>query len=555
MEHLGSAAPLVEPITRQPRRGIDETPTRTVMTSEAPAWIPQDSPPAAGPVDQDALGSREQLRWFLTLWVMALAFHYTDDQPLSALPVLALCLPALIFPSSLLALGGVAAVAAVNAVTTLPAPANHKILSLLVALSFGGAAVWVLATRNRAGSGSRGAVSDGAVSDGAAGNRLSDRDVFARRWLETARTPAALSLLVIYSFTTFDKLNTAFFDPATSCAGTLLRQLLTFNGANDGLTLAPMMVRTAAIGTVLVEATILVCLAVPGLRRWGVPLGVGLHMVLAPASFWDFSTMVFAVYMLLLPASMFARLAPRSTGRRQLALTAFGVHMLLSITVEMSGLESGPFGVQWHTLLFLTWCAAVLPFMLPLVLSCLSGRWRDGAGSGGRAGSGWPGWRVRPVFLLLVPLLAFVNGAAPYLGLKTVGVYSMFSNLHTERGVTNHLITGLPALNVVPYERDTVTITQVRTDDGTEDAMPMTDWLNEKPPVTVPLLEVRRVVALWRDEGLHGVRVEYLRNGTPQVATDAITDPVLSAPPSWWQRHLLAFRAIDSGLGANICRW
>lgn len=527
------------------------------MTSEAPARIPQDSPAEPGPVGQDALGSREQLRWFLTLWVMALAFHYTDDQPLSALPVLALCLPALIFPSSLLALGGVAAVAAVNAVTSLPAPANHKILSLLVALSFGGAAVWVLATRNRAGSGST--ASDGAASDESVGNRsndwVGDRDVFARRWLEAARTPAALSLLVIYSFTTFDKLNRAFFDPATSCAGTLLRQLLTVNGANDGLTLAPMIVRTAAIGTVLVEATILVCLAVPGLRRWGVPLGVGLHMVLAPASFWDFSTMVFAVYLLLLPAPMFARLAPRSAGRRQLALTAFGLHMLLSITVELSGLETGPFGVRWHTLLFLTWFVAVLPFMLPVVLSSLTGRWRDGAASVRGAGSGWPGWRVRPVFLLLVPLLAFANGAAPYLGLKTVGVYSMFSNLHTERGVTNHLISGLPALNVVPYERDTVTITQIRTDDGTEDAMPLTDWLNEKPPVTVPLLEVRRVVALWREEGLHGVRVEYLRNGAPKVATDAITDPVLSARPSWWQRHLLAFRAIDSGLGANICRW
>ena len=177
----------------------------------------------------------------------------------------------------------------------------------------------------------------------------------------------------------------------------------------------------------------------------------------------------------------------------------------------------------------------------------------DGAGSSGGSGSGWPGWRPRPAFLLLVPLLAFVNGASPYLGLKTVGVYSMFSNLHTERGVTNHLISGLPALNVVPYERDTVT--GVHTDAAVKRGMARTDWLEETPPVTVPLLEVRRVVALWQEEGLHGIRVEYLRDGVPRVAADAITDPVLSVRPSWWQRNLVAFRAIDSGLGANICRW
>jgi hypothetical protein len=47
----------------------------------------------------------------------------------------------------------------------------------------------------------------------------------------------------------------------------------------------------------------------------------------------------------------------------------------------------------------------------------------------------------------------------------------------------------------------------------------------------------------------------HLRDGVPYVVADAITDQELAAPLSWWQRHLLAFRAIDSGLGRDICRW
>ncbi len=45
----------------------------------------------------------------------------------------------------------------------------------------------------------------------------------------------------------------------------------------------------------LIEVVVLVCLAVPRLRCWGVLLGVGLHSVLALASFYDFATIVLGV--------------------------------------------------------------------------------------------------------------------------------------------------------------------------------------------------------------------------------------------------------------------
>ncbi|HEY0578662.1 MAG TPA: hypothetical protein VGD73_31550 [Pseudonocardia sp.] len=508
------------------------------MTSTAPLPAPEDAPkPPVGdqnitdqnisdqnvsdqdPVDPGAVGAGEQLRWFSTLWVIAAAVHYTDSHPLGVLPVLALGLPVLVFPTSTLAFGLFVAGAGVSGAMSLPAAANHKMLSLLVALAFAAAALCVWVTRNRPDT----------------------QGTFLARWLETARTPVGLTLLVVYLFTVFDKLNTGFFDPATSCAGRLLDQMLDY----DGITLEPnALVVRASASTVLVEATILVCLAVPRLRRWGLLLGVGFHLVLAPASFWDFATMVFAVYVLFVPPRIFAGLAPRSAGPRRIALAAFGLHVLLSITVTLSGTTDSAFGPRWHTLLVLTWYLALVPMMAQLVRACLTDR------------GPWPGWRVRPALLLLIPLLAFVNGAAPWLGLKTVASYSMFSNLHTEPSATNHLLPGLTALQLVPYQRDTVTITKVDVirDRGSGTVI-QPRWTREKPPTTVPLLEVRRMVGDWRDAGVASIHLEYQRGGVTHVVPNALTDPDVGAPLPWWQQHLLAFRAISSADGPDICRW
>jgi hypothetical protein len=102
------------------------------MTSTAPLPAPQDShEPPVGPQepgelspldgipgDPGELGAREQLRWFSTLWVMAAAVHFTDSNPLSVLPVLALGLPVLLFPTSMPAFGLFVAVAGVTGAST-----------------------------------------------------------------------------------------------------------------------------------------------------------------------------------------------------------------------------------------------------------------------------------------------------------------------------------------------------------------------------------------------------------------------------------------------------
>ncbi|OBB07795.1 hypothetical protein A5668_13595 [Mycolicibacterium fortuitum] len=471
-------------------------------------------------------GPRQQLGWFATLFAMAMVFHYTDSQPLAMLPALLAGLPALLVPGSAAAAGLAVAAGAMVAVRNLPAAANHLVLSLLIAVALGTAAVWALATRNR--------------PDQA-------RD-FVERWLDAARSPVGLTLLVVYLFTVFDKLNTAYFTPATSCGSELFGQLIWLNGFEE-VTPDPRLGQVVAIAAVVVEAVILGLLTVPRLRFWGVFLGVGFHSILAMASFYDFATVVFAVYVLIVPTEVYAALAARARVLRIVALTGFATHVLLSVVSSSADSPTSPVGLPWHTLLVLTWFVAVVPFMVALLRAYRSVQC---------AGVRPPSWRLRPLVLLLAPLLAFANGMTPYVGLKTVANYSMFSNLHTEEGSSNHLLPGVTALQLADYQRDTVTVVGMEFPRQSGDPTFLRRqlrWMSEDPPVRIPWLELRRSVMLWQGAGISGVRIAYLRDGPLQVVDDATKDPVLAAPLPWWQRHLLAFRAVDSGWGADICRW
>lgn len=476
-------------------------------------------------------GAAAQLRWFSTLWALALTVHTVEIQPSALVPVLLVALPALLFPSSVAACGLLLAAAAVMAVSSLPAAANHLVMALVATLALAAAALHALASRRQTG------------------------EPFVGRWLDTARTPAGLVLLVMYLCAAFHKLNTAFFDPATSCAGTLLTVMADRHGLG-ALVPGPGAVQVAAAATVLAEVAVLVLLGVPRWRCWGVLLGMAFHAVLALTGFAHFATFAFALYVLLVARPAFEALAPRWLGLRRIGLCGFAAHVVFGLAAGLLGTGTGE--LPWPTLLVGTWFVAVGAFMIPLLGAGLATR---------RAGVPGPRWRLRPAILLLVPLLALGNGVLPYLGSKTVASFSMYSNLHTEEGRSNHLLPGITAAELFGYHRDVVTVVALilpdridprarqhglayRPDPGLD-----APWTVEPRVVRLPWVELRRTVVGWRAAGVSGIGVSYERAGEQRVVPDAITDPVLAAPLPWWEEHLLAFRAVDSAAGPDHCRW
>ncbi|MFD3000914.1 hypothetical protein ACFS7Z_11115 [Pontibacter toksunensis] len=62
---------------------------------------------------------------------------------------------------------------------------------------------------------------------------------------------------------------------------------------------------------------------------------------------------------------------------------------------------------------------------------------------------------ARHFSLLVFPVIVFINGMCPYLGLKTESSFAMFSNLRTEGGVTNHYFMPIE-LQIFGYQKDAV---------------------------------------------------------------------------------------------------
>jgi len=474
-----------------------------------------------------------QLQLFITLWVMAFSFHFFESTPFDAWPVILAGIPCLLLPGSLVAPAAFLVVSTGVVTMNLPAASNHLVLALMVNLALGGAAIAALIVRRRTGAG---------------------RQESLDRWLQLVFTPVALTLMVVYFFGVFHKLNTSFFNPDVSCAGSLLRQGLSLQGISRAEIPGGIIVVSAVL-TLVWEALILICLAVPRLRRWGILIGVLFHFLLTWSQFYDFATFVFALYVLLLPRESFGRISNPDRWR-SLAIAGWMISAGLSIAAHLSGSPTSPMGLRWHTIKVIFWMVAVMPIMLPLLKVSFFG---DGP-------SAPRDWRRRPAWLLVVPLVAFFNGSTAYLGLKTVANYSMFSNLRTEEGRTNHLIAGVSALEVTGILRDTVDVHDLRFAEF--DLGPLaqaqgdvfrlrrqTRWAKEDTTVRIPWLELRRAANLWKSAGLENVYVDYTHNGVRRELANATADPVLAAPLPVPTRLLQAFREIERGDNPVRCRW
>lgn len=277
----------------------------------------------------------------------------------------------------------------------------------------------------------------GTVAAAAVRRRLLHRTELAERLFPVAR----LCLLGFYAFAAFAKLNSAFFDRRVSCAPFYFQESTDSLGLG-GLDLTrSMAVQHAVIwGTVLVELSVPLLLALRKTRHLGVVVALVFHAVLAldrAHQFFDFSSVLAALFVLFLPpsagswvveriGSMRARLAlehDRLPERVHLGLVAVPVAAgLLAAFDELSVARAR--GVGWWP--WQLYSAAVIGAVIVFL----------------RQHRPAPAVRLRPHHLAfaVVPLLVVVNGLTPYLEVKTGYGWNMYSNLRTVDGESNHLL-------------------------------------------------------------------------------------------------------------------
>ena len=147
------------------------------------------------------------------------------------------------------------------------------------------------------------------------------------------------------------------------------------------------------------------------------------------------------------------------------------------------------------------------------------------------------GWRCAPradrglrlALACIGPALVLASGLSPYLGLKTLNAFSMYSNLRTEGGVTNHLLVPT-ATQVFPFQRDLVVIESANV-----------RAIKILRGQLVPFFQLRILTSVERTRPL---RVRFTRPGTQGLASD---ERDLAAYPRvpWLGRKLLQFRPIE----------
>ena len=267
----------------------------------------------------------------------------------------------------------------------------------------------------------------------------------------------AVQLLLIYAVAAVAKLNTDFFDPDISCAAFMSgrlpwSRLYFFAGS--------WKVVASIWGTVLIELTLPILLAVRRSRMVGLVLGGVFHAVLGLAGNVPFSALALALFVFFLPPDTPSRVLPLVVARPWLVRWANRARR------ASTSVATYPVAVG-------CWLAGAVIFpdergAGPTMLSGVLGVLMVAAFAGGillvlvlaRGGS-----QSRCARSLRIHHSAFgagiflvvLNSVSPYVGLKTESSLTMFSNLRTEGGQWNHLL--IPeAVRAFPYQDHPVRI-------------------------------------------------------------------------------------------------
>lgn len=348
------------------------------------------------------------------------------------------------------------------------------------------------------------------------------------RAYERLRIVARSLLATMYFFGIFHKINVDFLDPEVSCAVALYKPIVAHLGLGDNL-----IGHYGAIATTFVlESVTLVCLYWRRYFAVGLILGLVFHYIIpisAYAWYMDFSSLVLALYVLSVPREVSVAFAARCSVllARARAPTA-GLSALLLFALVLAAGTVLVLGVaqlvpartpkmMWHSVWLLCWAVVGGSGMVVLTGAALAALpYRPAA------------MPRQPLWLHAFGGVLFVSCLSPYVGLKTDSSITMFSNLHTEGGETNHLLLDRP-IYLFGYQRSVARI------EGSSHSAMRKIADRRLSLVRFSLEEWMRVHPNeWVTFTMDGVRHRQV------VAAD-----LAIKPRNWLERRLLVFKPVD----------
>jgi hypothetical protein len=267
-----------------------------------------------------------------------------------------------------------------------------------------------------------------------------------------------------------------------------------------------------------------------------------MHGSLALIGFVDFGAVAVAVLITFLPAAYASTISGRRTdlfGLQELRGDQV-VFLFILLIATLTGLEH-VLGVPLGNVALLTgllFNAAVLHLLWPLLRALRAPdrpRWQGVAVVG----------KDTPVATGILGGGLALFGMTSYLGLRTAGNFSMFSNLRTEGQASNHLLLRNNPLKIWKYQEDVVHILA----GGEKESQ----WLRSLRGSSLPVVEFRKRIHQWTEQG-EEVPMRFIYRGKLHETPDIVKDPVWRSRGLDAEMFLMDFRPIQLG-GANRCRW
>ncbi|HMO31519.1 MAG TPA: hypothetical protein PKE63_12345 [Lacibacter sp.] len=339
------------------------------------------------------------------------------------------------------------------------------------------------------------------------------------------------SAVVVYFLTGFHKLNRGFFDADTSCALHINHYLFRYLGG-DAESLPLWLIRSFQGGTLLLELIVPFGLLFARTRRWAVALLFGFHAYLCFFGFANFASFgLFFLSACLLPFdrppainALYKPLQRYTQLTVPLAATAYLVCNVGGLRFEGDGLS----------LYFLGFSALFcLPYLWMAGRVLLTFR---------------PVTRPAPApvrFRAWLPaLLLLAWGTQCYYGTTNRATLTMYSNLVTEAGRSNHLLINTAYTKLFHFEEDYLLLREV-----SPNLHRFTGTTYHQ--FSYPLVTFRRRAAHWAREVREPVYIRLQYRGQTYEIRDLSGSPF--ARERWYDRYLYFRETPLKGYG--VCMW
>jgi len=344
----------------------------------------------------------------------------------------------------------------------------------------------------------------------------------------TARTVSTLRWLVVlmYFFAAFHKINADFFNAAVSCSFARMQDYLGV-AQIEVASLPAGILRGVPLSVVLMELLPPLLFVSRKTQKYGIAMLLFIHAVLAPVGFADFSSVAMALLWLFVAPDSVDRLPGRTYFTTMVAGLVF-----MQLFFAGTRIKAGDAVGEGYEGLIL-----ILAFT-PVWFAYF------------RAGA--PGENMRlPRTAAHGLFLAFVIffGMNNYLGLRTAGTLSMFSNLVTEGDHANHYVLGGSSpLKVFNFQEDVVEILSVdeRIRGNHRDSLVEGN--------SVQVIEFDRAMDRLRNGNDNDLSMVIRYRGEIYGTDDLQDDERFDFDVPWWHKKWFKFRLIQPS-PPQQCLW